>query len=192
MMKVDDWHLGFYVIKKCDVFLLDNEDIVPPRALVLNPCVRVQTYILRYECFNSKDNQENMYDLFSFAHYSQLSNKYVAKFFIDEIVNRILNNLHNLVEGFEGNMETADNLKKWIIELMINLQVFCNNKNVFSDEDLKLLKDFREVFLSLIKYTVELYEFNLVFDRFLLIRKCKKMSGAYGYDHWKASNTRKS
>jgi len=104
----------------------------------------------------------------------KLSNKYVAKFVINEIVNRILDNLHNLILGFSGNLETADNLKQWIIELLLKLQVLYYNDNVLSEDNLKFLKDFHEQFIALGKYMIELYEFNFILDRILLIRKCEQ------------------
>jgi hypothetical protein len=105
---------------------------------------------------------------------SKLSNKYVAKFVINEIVNRILDNLHNLVVGFSGNIETADNLKQWIIELLLKLQVLYYNDNALGEDNLNSLKELREQFISLAKYMIELYETNFILDRFLLIRKCEQ------------------
>jgi hypothetical protein len=105
---------------------------------------------------------------------SIFSNRYIAQFFIDARVNRILSNLHNLVEGFSGNNETADRLNKKIIKSLIKFQVLYNNRNMFSPDDLQLLMNFRRQFDLFTENMFELYDFDIMLNRFLLRRKCKE------------------
>ncbi|UJR29752.1 hypothetical protein I4U23_017300 [Adineta vaga] len=107
----------------------DNDLMISPVNSDLSYSVQTQIYLLE-----------------------KLSNIYLSKFVLNENINRILNNLHELAKDFSKNLHTADNLRQRIIELIINLQVFYNNKNVFNEDDLNLLKEFREQFISFVTY----------------------------------------
>jgi hypothetical protein len=102
------------------------------------------------------------------------SNKYLAKLVIGARGNRISNNLHNLVRHFSGNNEVADALVKKIIKSIIKFGVLYNNRNtIFSQNDLKLVMDFREQCQEIIELYAELHNSNFVLHRLLLKSKYK-------------------
>lgn len=92
---------------------------------------------------------------------------------MDARINRILNNLHILIEGFSHNTDTADRMIKKIIKSVIKFQVLYNNRNVmFNQDDLRLLTIFHEQFEEIMETIFELYDSDFMLRRLLLRSKC--------------------
>jgi hypothetical protein len=132
--------------------------------------IRIQKKFSKYGYSNRKHNQDTICFLLLI---SILSNKYLAQLFISTRVNRILDNLHILARGFSGNNETADRLIAKIIKSGLKFQVLYKNRNMFSQNQLRLLRDFGEEFNSLIEIVFELYDFDFMLRRLLFRSKCK-------------------
>ncbi|CAF4564478.1 unnamed protein product [Rotaria sp. Silwood2] len=103
---------------------------------------------------------------------SKLSSKSVAKIFIDETSGRILDNLHKLARNYSGKKD-ADKLLKSIIKTIVKMGILYKN-DLFTENELKLIDEFRNRFHSLAKSIITLYEVDFKFDRSVLTRMCQE------------------
>lgn len=101
---------------------------------------------------------------------SKLSSKSVAKIFIDETSGRILDNIHKLARNYSGKKD-ADKLLKSIIKSIVKMGILYKN-DLFSEQQLKLIDEFRNRFHSLAKSIITLYQVDFKFDRSVLTRMC--------------------
>ena len=111
-------------------------------------------------------------DRLLFVSFSKLSSKSVAKVFIDETSGRILDNLHKLTRSYSGSKKEADKLLKAVIKSIVKLGILYKN-DLFTDQELKLIDDFRNRFHSLSKAIVTFYEVDFTFDCLFLTRTCR-------------------
>lgn len=101
---------------------------------------------------------------------SIVANKYISSFFIGTNLNQILNNLHDLVEGFTGNSQTADRLIKKIIKS----QIVYNDRSMLHADNIQELINFFKQLESFTENIFEVYDFNCMLNRFLFKRQCKE------------------
>ena len=94
---------------------------------------------------------------------SRMSNKNVAKVFIDENSASLLDNLYKLTKQQFGNKKDAEKLIKNIIKIVIKLAVLQKN-NCFSEEETKKTETFYQKFVKLQMSIISFFEVDFSFD----------------------------
>ena len=94
---------------------------------------------------------------------SKMSNKSMAKIFIDDTTGRLLDNLHNLVKDYSGSKKQAENILTDIIKIIVKIGILFKN-NQLSDDELELCNTFRQKFHFFVKSALSFYEIQYTFD----------------------------
>nr|XP_053655328.1 tumor necrosis factor alpha-induced protein 8-like protein isoform X3 [Cherax quadricarinatus]XP_053655329.1 tumor necrosis factor alpha-induced protein 8-like protein isoform X3 [Cherax quadricarinatus] len=68
---------------------------------------------------------------------SKMSNKTMAKNFIDDTLASILDNMYSLAKAYTGNKKEAEKLVKNIIKIVVKINILYRNEQ-FSQEDLRV------------------------------------------------------
>ncbi|CAF0769640.1 unnamed protein product [Brachionus calyciflorus] len=95
---------------------------------------------------------------------SKMSNKNMAKIFIDETSGRLLDNLYKLVKDYSGSKKLAESILNDIIKVIVKIGILVKNEQLSSDE-LKLCNDFRQTFHLFAKSALSFYEIEYTFDQ---------------------------
>lgn len=103
----------------------------------------------------------------------KFSSKSVAKVFIDETSGRILDNLSKLVRSYSGSKKESEKLLKAIIKTIVKLGILYKN-DLFSEQELKSIEEFRRRFHSLARAIVTFYEVDFTVDCQFLIGLCRQ------------------
>ncbi|CAF1182952.1 unnamed protein product [Adineta steineri] len=103
------------------------------------------------------------------------SNKYIAQCFIPTRLNRVLNNLHRLAEGFLDNNQDADRLLQKIIKSGFKFHVLYRNRIIpFSPDGRRLMMKLRDEFILVFAMIVALNYLDLIFIQYSLQRKLQR------------------
>ena len=95
---------------------------------------------------------------------SKMSNKSVAKIFIDEQTGRLLDNLFNLVKIYTGSKKQAESILNDIIKVIVKIGILFRNDQLTPDE-LRLCNTFRDTFHLFVKSALSFYEVDYTFDK---------------------------
>lgn len=104
---------------------------------------------------------------------SKMSNKSIAKIFIDDITGRILDNLYNLTKEYTNSKKQAESILNDIIKIIVKIGILFKNNQLSTDE-LKLCNNFRQSFHYFIKSALSFYEIQYTFDHELLHDRLKE------------------
>jgi hypothetical protein len=94
---------------------------------------------------------------------SKMSNKTIAKIFIDETTGRILDNIYRLIKEYSKNKKLAETLINSIIKIIIKIGLLYKNEQL-SNEELKQCDTFRQTFHLFVKSALSFYEVEYTFD----------------------------
>jgi hypothetical protein len=106
---------------------------------------------------------------------SKMSNKNMAKIFIDDMTGRLLDNLFNLVKVYTGSKKQADSILNDIIKIIVKIGLLFRNDQLSSAE-LNLCNTFRQTFHLFVKSALSFYEVEFSFDKdhlSALLRSCQ-------------------
>lgn len=95
---------------------------------------------------------------------SKMSNKNVAKIFIDDTTGRILDNLHKLVKEYSNSKKQAESILNDIIKVIVKIGILVKNEQL-SNEELKTCNSFRQNFHSFAKSALSFYEIEYTLDQ---------------------------
>lgn len=98
-----------------------------------------------------------------------MSNKSMAKNFIDDTHASILDNMYTLAKAYTGNKKEAEKLVKNIIKIVVKINILYRNDQ-FSQEDLKVANQLREKFRTIVKTVISFFEVDFTFDKMFLIK----------------------
>lgn len=99
---------------------------------------------------------------------SKVSNKNVAKIFIDETTGRTLDNLFKLVKEYSNSKKQAESILNDIIKIIFKIGVLFKNDQL-SKEELNLCDSFRQTFHLFAKSALSFYEIEFTYDQKYLI-----------------------
>ncbi|EEC14301.1 tumor necrosis factor induced protein, putative [Ixodes scapularis] len=99
---------------------------------------------------------------------SRMSNKTVAKAFIDDVSAGLLDSLYRLVKQLTGNKKDAEKLTKNMIKMVVKVGVLHRNEQ-FSPEELQLGRDLQRKLRSLAMSVVSFHEVDYSYDRQYLL-----------------------
>ncbi|CAF1239138.1 unnamed protein product [Adineta steineri] len=115
------------------------------------------------------------------------SNKYIAKCFIPTRLNRVLNNLHRLAEGFSNNNQIANRLIQKIVKSGNKFKVLYSNRIIFSSPNgEQLLMQLRGDFNGILTFIGILKTYDCMLSRFTLqclFRNCRGLIHSIIGDH---------
>ena len=94
---------------------------------------------------------------------SKMSNKNMAKIFIDETSGRLLDNLFKLVKEYSGSKKVAESILNDIIKVIVKIGILVKNEQL-SQEELQVCNNFRQTFHSFAKSALSFYEIEYTFD----------------------------
>ncbi|RNA04348.1 tumor necrosis factor alpha-induced 8-like [Brachionus plicatilis] len=94
---------------------------------------------------------------------SKMSNKNMAKIFIDETSGRLLDSLYKLVKEYSANKKLAESILNDIIKVIVKIGILVKNEQLSSDE-IKNCDNFRQSFHLLTKSALSFYEIEYTFD----------------------------
>ncbi|XP_045108660.1 tumor necrosis factor alpha-induced protein 8-like protein [Portunus trituberculatus] len=100
---------------------------------------------------------------------SKMSNKTIAKNFIDGNLASVLDNLYSLFKGYTGNKKEAEKVVKNIIKIVVKINILYRNDE-FSAEDLKVANQLRNKFNTIVKTVISFYEVAFTFDKVFLTK----------------------
>lgn len=106
---------------------------------------------------------------------SKMSNKNMAKIFIDDVTGRLLDNVYNLVKLYTNSRRQADSILNDIIKIIVKIGILFRNDQLSQDE-LRLCNSFRQTFHSFVKSALSFYEIEYSFDKdhlAALLRHCQ-------------------
>jgi hypothetical protein len=95
---------------------------------------------------------------------SKMSNKNVAKIFIDDLTGRLLDNLYNLVKAYTGSKKQAENILNDIIKIIVKIGLLVRN-NQLTQSEFTLCDSFRQTFHLFVKSALSFYEIEYTFDK---------------------------
>jgi hypothetical protein len=95
---------------------------------------------------------------------SKMSNKNVAKIFIDDLTGRLLDNLNNLVKAYTGNKKQAESILNDIIKIIVKIGLLVRN-NQLTPNEYNLCDSFRQTFHLFVKSALSFYEIEYTFDK---------------------------
>lgn len=107
----------------------------------------------------------------------KMSNKSVAKTFIDDTSASILDNTYNLAKAYTGNKKEAEKLVKNIIKIVVKIGILARNDQ-FSQDDVKQANQLRSKFTTIVKTVISFYEVDFSFDKNFLtsnINDCRAL-----------------
>lgn len=99
---------------------------------------------------------------------SRVSNKSVAKAFIDDASANLLDSLYKLVKHVTGNKKEAEKITKNIIKIVVKVGVLHRN-NQFSAEEIKVAEQLQRKMRALAMAVVSFYEMDFSYDRRYLV-----------------------
>ena len=108
---------------------------------------------------------------------SKMSNKTVAKIFIDDTTGRILDNLFKLVKEYSKSKKQAELIINSVIKIIIKIGLLYKNEQLNSDE-IRQCDAFRQTFHSFVKAALSFYEVDYTFDNKFLhnsLKNCKSI-----------------
>lgn len=94
---------------------------------------------------------------------SKMSNKNMAKIFIDETSGRLLDNLYKLVKDYSGNKKIAETILNDIIKVIVKIGILVKNEQL-SPSEIKNCDNFRQSFHLFTKSALSFYEIEYTFD----------------------------
>lgn len=94
---------------------------------------------------------------------SKVSNKNVAKIFVDDLTGRILDNLYKLVKEYSSSSKQAESILKDIIKIIVKIGLLFKNDKLNQNE-LKECNNFRQNFHIFVKSALSFYEVDFTFD----------------------------
>ncbi|KAK8762186.1 hypothetical protein V5799_026542, partial [Amblyomma americanum] len=99
---------------------------------------------------------------------SRMSNKSVAKAFIDDVSASLLDNLYKLVKHVSGNKKEAEKIIKNIIKIVVKVGVLHRNSQ-FSPDEIKVAEQLQRKMRALAMAVVSFYEMEFSYDRRYLV-----------------------
>lgn len=99
---------------------------------------------------------------------SRMSNKSVAKAFIDDVSASLLDNLYKLVKHVTGNKKEAEKITKNIIKIVVKVGVLHRNHQ-FSPDEIKMAEQLQRKMRALAMAVVSFYEMDFSYDRRYLV-----------------------
>ncbi|XP_068204183.1 tumor necrosis factor alpha-induced protein 8-like protein isoform X2 [Palaemon carinicauda] len=100
---------------------------------------------------------------------SKISNKSMAKNFIDDTHANILDNMYNLAKAYTGNKKEAEKIVKNIIKIIVKIDFLSRNK-LFSEADLKVADQLKDKFTTIVKTVISFFEVDFTFDKNFLTK----------------------
>lgn len=98
-----------------------------------------------------------------------MSNKTVAKVFIDERSANILDNLYKLVKDFTGNKKEAEKFVKNLIKVVVKIAVLYRHDQL-TKEDFVLAEKLKNKFNAAALAVISFYEVDYSYDRMFLMK----------------------
>lgn len=95
---------------------------------------------------------------------SKMSNKNVAKIFIDDTTGRILDNLYKLVKEYSQSKKLAESILNDIIKVIVKIGILVKNEQL-TVEELKICNNFRQTFHLFAKSALSFYEIEYTLDQ---------------------------
>nr|SVE76097.1 EOG090X0GLS [Daphnia hispanica] len=106
---------------------------------------------------------------------SRMSNKSVAKVFVDDRMGSLLDNVYRLCKTYTQNKKDAEKIVKNIIKIVTKVGLLARNEQ-FSQEELAIASDFQNKFHKAAKTVISFFEVDFSYDqKFLtqLLTECK-------------------
>lgn len=94
---------------------------------------------------------------------SKMSNKNMAKIFIDDTSGRLLDNLYKLVKEYSANKKLAESILNDIIKVIVKIGILVKNEQL-SGEEIKNCDNFRQSFHLFTKSALSFFEIEYTFD----------------------------
>ncbi|KAK8724864.1 hypothetical protein OTU49_010953, partial [Cherax quadricarinatus] len=107
---------------------------------------------------------------------SKMSNKTMAKNFIDDTLASILDNMYSLAKAYTGNKKEAEKLVKNIIKIVVKINILYRNEQ-FSQEDLRVANQLRHKFTTIVKTIISFFEVDFTFDKAFLTKNINDCRG---------------
>ncbi|KAG0726904.1 Tumor necrosis factor alpha-induced protein 8-like protein 1 [Chionoecetes opilio] len=107
---------------------------------------------------------------------SKMSNKTLAKSFIDDTLASVLDNLYSLFRGYTGNKKEAEKVVKNIIKIVVKINILYRNDQ-FVTEDLKVANQLRNKFNTIVKTVISFFEVAFSFDKSFLTKAIEDCRG---------------
>lgn len=95
---------------------------------------------------------------------SKVSNKNVAKIFIDDTTGRCLDNLNKLIREYSGSKKQAEAILNDIIKIIFKIGILFKNGQL-SPEELRICDQFRQTFHSFAKSALSFYEIEYTYEQ---------------------------
>uniref|UniRef100_A0A2R5LCY3 Putative tumor necrosis factor induced protein n=1 Tax=Ornithodoros turicata TaxID=34597 RepID=A0A2R5LCY3_9ACAR len=108
---------------------------------------------------------------------SHVSNKSVAKVFIDDTAGSLLDNVYRLVKNITGSKKDAEKITKNIIKVVVKVGILHRNSK-FSAEELDIAQQFKRKFHSVAMSIVSFHEVEFSYDQQFLagnLRDCNSL-----------------
>ncbi|XP_050686097.1 tumor necrosis factor alpha-induced protein 8-like protein isoform X2 [Eriocheir sinensis] len=99
----------------------------------------------------------------------KMSNKTIAKNFIDDTLCSVLDNIHKLYKAHTGNKKEAEKLVKYIIKIVVKIHILYRNDQ-FNTEELKVGNQLHIKFNTIVKTVISFFEVDFSFDKGFLIK----------------------
>ncbi|XP_018022954.1 tumor necrosis factor alpha-induced protein 8-like protein [Hyalella azteca] len=115
----------------------------------------------------------------------KMSNKSVAKTFIDERSASVLDNTYNLAKAYTGDKKEAEKLVKNIIKVVVKIGILARNDQ-FTADDIKCANKLRTKFSTIVKTIISFYEVDFTYDKNFLVNNitdCRDLLKALVKDH---------
>ncbi|KAK3876418.1 hypothetical protein Pmani_024683 [Petrolisthes manimaculis] len=108
---------------------------------------------------------------------SKMSNKNIAKNFIDDTLASLLDNVYTLAKTYTGNKKEAEKIVKNIIKIVVKINILYRNDQ-FSADDLKVASQLRTKFTTIVKTIISFFEVQFTFDKVFLtknVNECREL-----------------
>jgi len=115
----------------------------------------------------------------------KMTNKNVAKTFIDDTSASILDRTYDLARVYTGDKKQAEKLVKNIIKIVVKIGILARNDQ-FTPEDMRQANLLRAKFNTIVKTVVSFYEVEFTFDKAFLVRNindCRALCKRLVKDH---------
>ncbi|KAL7644635.1 UNVERIFIED_CONTAM: hypothetical protein RMT77_004176 [Armadillidium vulgare] len=104
---------------------------------------------------------------------SKMSNKNIAKSFVDDTYANILDNLYKITKAYTGNKKEAEKIVKNIIKIVVKIN-FLSRNDQFTNEDLKVGQKLHTKFATIVKTVISFFEVDFSFDKNFLVKNIEE------------------
>lgn len=94
----------------------------------------------------------------------KMSNKKIAKIFIDDTLGRVLDNMFRIIKDHTSNKKEAEKILKYTIKTIVKIGILFRNDQFNQDELIKI-ETFKQKFNSLAMTVISFHEVEFTYDR---------------------------